>query len=83
MSVRVLLNSTGQQFTGKYVFIAHGQVNLYAGRWMDDKGVWRRSSRRQVFPADAVTVAADMPEIEIEIKEQDYRTSGTDLFPRQ
>lgn len=68
MSVTVVVNDTGESFTGKYALVAAGQVNLYAGRWLDKKGVWRRSSRRQIFVADSVTVTADEPAIELELK---------------
>ncbi|MDO8472339.1 MAG: hypothetical protein Q7T05_00810 [Dehalococcoidia bacterium] len=66
MSVRIVIKQTGEEFTGKYALIAEGQVNLYAGRWLDGKGVWRRSSRRRVFLAHNVTVIADEPATEVQ-----------------
>lgn len=66
MSVRVVVKTTGEEFTGKFALIAEGLVNLYSGRRLDGNGIWRRCSRRRIFLAHNVSVSADEPATEVQ-----------------
>lgn len=65
MTVKVVINETGQAMTGKFASFDADTVGLFSGIMSDKKGGFRGCGKKQVFDVTAVTVTADDAETEI------------------